>query len=341
MKAHLVAYILFVATVFLIELGFSDMALFRLIALAVATAILSVYLYFYGLSEEQEESGDTETEQLDAEFVQKLDQIHQLATQAERNAEKVNMRSESRMASTEHITESTYNLAQAIVNNNNDVKACSTAMTTAVEALNHYKPILDALIGNIQKSLQWSEKQSETLTQFDAEFQKINEMAQTITAISEQTNLLALNAAIEAARAGELGRGFAVVADEVKSLAKHSGEQAKLINQLIKKVVSMEQNFLSDSENFTDDLRLSLEQTNDDVKKSLASTSDAEESLNVMQSLLEKIEGQAISQNKNATDIADQMSHMMRDTEAAKAGSSDNMAIAHNIIELSSSANGR
>ncbi|ANB62008.1 methyl-accepting chemotaxis protein [Anoxybacteroides amylolyticum] len=71
------------------------------------------------------------------------------------------------------------------------------------------------------------------MTDLVAKMKKIDEVIQTITAISGQTNLLALNASIEAARAGEHGKGFAVVAEEVRKLAEQSSQATEQIRQTI------------------------------------------------------------------------------------------------------------
>ncbi|MDD6036371.1 MAG: methyl-accepting chemotaxis protein [Lachnospiraceae bacterium] len=93
---------------------------------------------------------------------------------------------------------------------------------------------------NIEKLSKEAEKDSRKMkadmrTLFEV-IGHMQEVIDSINAISGQTNLLALNASIEAARAGEAGKGFAVVADEIRQLADETraltGNMAEFVKNI-------------------------------------------------------------------------------------------------------------
>jgi hypothetical protein len=72
--------------------------------------------------------------------------------------------------------------------------------------------------------------------ELDAAFERVDEIATTITSIASQTHLLALNASIEAARAGDAGLGFAVVATEVKELSRATAEATEQVRSIVSEI---------------------------------------------------------------------------------------------------------
>ncbi|SDM43200.1 methyl-accepting chemotaxis protein [Lachnospira pectinoschiza] len=161
---------------------------------------------------------------------------------------------------------------------------------------------------------------------------KVNELTDTIMAISSQTGLLALNASIEAARAGEAGKGFAVVATEIGSLADQTSDAVGNINGIIgdvnKSVNKMsecleeingflEQTVLSDyaqfaevSEQYYSDAN-SFKESMIDIKNSLSELGD---SIDMVTESVSTISTTVEEAARGVTDIAEKTTEIVQET---------------------------
>ena len=192
---------------------------------------------------------------------------------------------------------------------------------------------------------------SESAIEASKAVSKINELTETIMAISSQTSLLALNASIEAARAGEAGRGFAVVANEIGNLATQTSNAVSNINGIVGEVNNavaqmqaclgettefLEKNVLEDyksfgtvSDRYRDDAGL--------FKESMLHISDSIEELNKsINVIVDAINGINVTINESAdgvTNIAQKTSDMVGETNTT----SDQVDVCRrNVAELES-----
>lgn len=79
-------------------------------------------------------------------------------------------------------------------------------------------------------------KTNVNLKELEISANQMEDVVRVITKIARKSNLLSLNASIEAARVGEAGRAFSVVASEMKKLAEDSAQEAKKIEELLRKL---------------------------------------------------------------------------------------------------------
>lgn len=98
-----------------------------------------------------------------------------------------------------------------------------------------------------QEVFESAKERMKTAIENAKEVEKIEELSNSILAITSQTNLLALNASIEAARAGEAGKGFAVVANEIKNLAEDSSNNVARIKEVTSSVQDVVNTLVEDS----------------------------------------------------------------------------------------------
>jgi len=76
------------------------------------------------------------------------------------------------------------------------------------------------------------------LERLGSDVQKLGEIGARIDDLADQTDILAVNGAMQAANAGEAGRGLVGLIDEVRTLAGHTRDAAKEIQNLLRGVAA-------------------------------------------------------------------------------------------------------
>ena len=163
----------------------------------------------------------------------------------------------------------------------------------AVEAISEGRKAIEGQKVLITENKEASSSIKAATDQFAGYAAKIQDMAQTVSAIADQTNLLALNAAIEAARAGEAGKGFAVVASEVRKLAEESNRATTQIFDMVNL------------------LKTGLDEIGEAVNKGGAIAEDQMESMNLTMSAFVNIESKV-------SGISEKITHLVKGMEASK-----------------------
>ncbi|WNF22295.1 methyl-accepting chemotaxis protein [Mesobacillus jeotgali] len=163
----------------------------------------------------------------------------------------------------------------------------------AVEAISEGRKAIEGQKVLITENKEASSSIQAATDQFAGYAAKIQDMAQTVSAIADQTNLLALNAAIEAARAGEAGKGFAVVASEVRKLAEESNRATTQIFDMVNL------------------LKTGLDEIGEAVNKGGAIAEEQMESMNLTMSAFVNIESKV-------SGISEKINHLVKGMEASK-----------------------
>ncbi|WP_226085709.1 methyl-accepting chemotaxis protein [Mesobacillus sp. S13] len=163
----------------------------------------------------------------------------------------------------------------------------------AVDAISEGRKAIEGQKVLITENKEASSSIQAATDQFAGYAAKIQDMAQTVSAIADQTNLLALNAAIEAARAGDAGKGFAVVASEVRKLAEESNRATTQIFDMVNL------------------LKTGLDEIGEAVNKGGEIAEEQMESMNLTMSAFENIE-------LKVSGISEKVTHLVKGMEASK-----------------------
>jgi methyl-accepting chemotaxis protein len=204
-------------------------------------------------------------------------------------------------ATMEQVITNINKLNDQVENQSNNISQASSAIEQMVANIGS---VTNTLVNNAQnvKTLEEAseighsglEEMAADIKEIAKESESLLKINSVMKDIASQTNLLSMNAAIEAAHAGEAGKGFAVVADEIRKLAESSGEQSKIIGDVLKKIKGAIDKISGSTENVlnefnaidtrvktvaqqADNIRTAMEEQGEGSKQILTGVSDVNE----------------------------------------------------------------
>lgn len=212
---------------------------------------------------------------------------------------------QSRTASSQEMTGDINSQVQNVASMINDMVSLTAesgkhAKTSSVD--------LESLVQTAGTMADLSNEVEHILDAFKAEFETVKQETGTIDSISSQTNLLALNASIEAARAGEAGKGFSVVAEQIRKLSTETKDSSGQISEALSRL--------------------------DEISGKM--TSSIEETLKLIQAILEKVTQTGENVNKITQDSSLLGEHIQTIDSAMKEVESSNRQLVENMEQVSS-----
>lgn len=160
------------------------------------------------------------------------------------------------------VTEHMKTQSEAVSRTSTSIHQMMANIVTVGQGANNANKYAKILLVEAQDSSAIGEAVMESIHGIKEYSKQITSITRVIQNIAEQTNLLAMNAAIEAAHAGEQGRGFTVVADKIRKLAEDTGENSKIINEIIQETTESIDATVSLSLRSTSSLERIVEGTN-------------------------------------------------------------------------------